>query len=144
MSSKDPNAKRIAHMVRHLPKTMKDVRDGTIELSQLPELLGKLKKEREFLKQCVSDFCEYLGRKNCTKEVDLDSLSIEQAKGFIYVDGCEAQDFMFVDEFYMYSKYEQKVPEELNKELSTGIALLYACIYYLSMAIAEVKFSISD
>lgn len=144
MSSKDPNAKRIAHMARHLPQKIKEVRQGKLSDEELGSLKSELEKEINFLTECVSDFCKHLGRKNHTKEMEAVSFSREQIKGFTYVGGYEAQDFMFVDEFYTYFKYDQKIPEWLNQKLNTGVALLYGCIHDLLMAIAEVKFAIKD
>lgn len=141
---KKEKSQRIAHMTRYLHKKMTEVRKGRLEPEKLIILHQKLLEEKALLERYNEEICEYLGRENTIKGVNIPNIVDKQeAAKFTYPTWIQAQDMMFIEEFYMYSKYEQQRPESLHNRLGTGVALLQACIYDLSYAIKEVELYIT-
>ncbi len=140
MKQKGERAQRIAHMTRYLPEKMEEVRSLNVSENELQQLRERLQEEKETLEKYLEDICEYLHRENKAKGIKIPKAdSRNQKMDFYYLDGLEVQDFMFVEEYYKYSKYKQQRPECLNAKLNTGIGLLQACIYDLAYAISEVE-----
>lgn len=134
-------ANRIAHMTRYLPEKMRDVRDGRLNEVELSMLREMLIEEKTFFENCEEDICKHLHRESRGKKVKVPVLkTAEEAINFYYLEGLEAQDFMFVEEFYMYANYKQQRPSRMKEKLNIGIGLLQACIYDLAYAISEVDF----
>lgn len=136
MSKEIVGSTHAAHEVRHLEEKMKAVRNGKKDKEEIRVLISKIEKERYELTEKYADCCSFLGINN-NLQLDVPRLSIEQADKYVYMDGLEPMDFLFVSKLETYYQYGTPAPQK--EHLRTGTMLLQACINELTWALGELN-----
>lgn len=136
MSKEIVGSTHAAHEVRHLVEKMQAVRNGKKDKEEIRDLISKIESERCKLAEKYADCCSYLGINNNLK-LDVPRLTIDQADKYVYIDGLEPMDFLFISKLETHYQYGTQAPQK--EHLRTGTMLLQACINELTWALGELN-----